>query len=86
VDHIFVNAAIQPVSLVVHRSLLARIASDHFPLMAEFAISPHRCPRIAGALLQQIYEPARRDSKPVFVLLELKSLRKSLTLSPSQQC
>ena len=36
VDHIFVNGPVQPVSLTVHRSPLARIASDHFPLMAEF--------------------------------------------------
>jgi endonuclease/exonuclease/phosphatase family metal-dependent hydrolase len=43
VDHIFVNSAVQPLSLTVHRSSLARIASDHFPLMAEFVLSPHRC-------------------------------------------
>jgi len=41
VDHIFVNRAIQPLSVTVHRSPLARIASDHFPLMAEFMLSPH---------------------------------------------
>ena len=35
VDHIFVNAALHPVSLTVHRSPAARIASDHFPLVAE---------------------------------------------------
>jgi endonuclease/exonuclease/phosphatase family metal-dependent hydrolase len=35
VDHIFVNAALQPLSLTVHRSTVARIASDHFPLVAE---------------------------------------------------
>ncbi|HEY2679921.1 MAG TPA: endonuclease/exonuclease/phosphatase family protein [Candidatus Udaeobacter sp.] len=40
VDHIFVNEAVQPVSVTVHRSPLARIASDHFPLMAEFVLSP----------------------------------------------
>jgi endonuclease/exonuclease/phosphatase family metal-dependent hydrolase len=39
VDHIFVNAALQPVSLTVHRSTVARIASDHFPLVAEFALA-----------------------------------------------
>jgi endonuclease/exonuclease/phosphatase family metal-dependent hydrolase len=39
VDHIFVNRAIQPLSLIVHRSSLARIASDHFPLMAEVVLS-----------------------------------------------
>lgn len=40
VDHIFVNQAVQPLSVTVHRSPLARIASDHFPLMAEFVLSP----------------------------------------------
>ena len=35
VDHIFVNAALQPLSVIVHRSPVARIASDHFPLVAE---------------------------------------------------
>jgi len=39
IDHIFVNEAVQPLSLIVHRSSLARIASDHFPLVAEFALS-----------------------------------------------
>jgi len=43
VDHIFVNEALRPVSVSVHRSRIARIASDHFPLMAEFALPPHRC-------------------------------------------
>jgi endonuclease/exonuclease/phosphatase family metal-dependent hydrolase len=40
VDHIFVNRAVQPVSVTVHRSPLARIASDHFPLVAEFVLAP----------------------------------------------
>jgi endonuclease/exonuclease/phosphatase family metal-dependent hydrolase len=44
VDHIFVNEALQPLSLSVNRSPLARIASDHFPLMAEFVRSPHHSP------------------------------------------
>jgi len=39
VDHIFVNAALQPLSLTVHRSAVARIASDHFPLIAELVLS-----------------------------------------------
>jgi cardiolipin synthase A/B len=30
-----------PLSVTAHRSPLAQIASDHFPLMAEFALSPH---------------------------------------------
>ena len=37
VDHIFVNPALQPLSLTVHRSTVARVASDHFPLVAELA-------------------------------------------------
>lgn len=37
VDHIFVNGALQPLGLDVHRSPLARVASDHYPLVAEFA-------------------------------------------------
>lgn len=44
VDHIFVNGAVQPLSVTVHRSPLARMASDHFPLVAEFVLSPHPCP------------------------------------------
>ena len=40
VDHIFVNKALKPLSVTVHRSPLARIASDHFPLVAEFVRPP----------------------------------------------
>jgi endonuclease/exonuclease/phosphatase family metal-dependent hydrolase len=36
VDHIFVNNGLHPVGLDVHRSPLARVASDHYPLVAEF--------------------------------------------------
>jgi len=43
VDHIFVNGAVQPLSITVHRSPLARIASDHFPLVSEFVLSHRRC-------------------------------------------
>jgi len=39
VDHIFVNVALQPLSLTVHRSPVARMASDHFPLIAELVLS-----------------------------------------------
>jgi len=35
VDHIFVNASLQPTSLSAHRSPVARVASDHYPLVAE---------------------------------------------------
>ena len=41
VDHIFVNRAVKPLSVTVHRSPLARIASDHFPLAAEFVLSSY---------------------------------------------
>lgn len=43
VDHIFVSAALNPISLEVHRSALARVASDHYPLVAEL-----RCKQAAG--------------------------------------
>lgn len=39
VDHIFVNAALQPMSLRVHRTALSRVASDHFPLVAELMVT-----------------------------------------------
>lgn len=35
VDHIFINGGLRPLSMTVHRSPLARIASDHYPLTAE---------------------------------------------------
>ncbi len=35
VDHIFVNAALQPQSVAVHRTSVSRVASDHFPLVAD---------------------------------------------------
>ncbi len=38
VDHIFVNAALHPVSVSVHRTAVARVASDHFPLVAELLL------------------------------------------------
>ena len=38
VDHIFVNAALQPLSLSVHRGALSRVASDHYPLVAELGV------------------------------------------------
>jgi endonuclease/exonuclease/phosphatase family metal-dependent hydrolase len=44
VDHIFVNGALRPLSVTVHRSPLARIASDHFPLVADFVLLPQRYP------------------------------------------
>src|SRR4051794_22914346 len=38
VDHILVNEAIEPRDLHVHRTALARVASDHFPLVADLTI------------------------------------------------
>jgi endonuclease/exonuclease/phosphatase family metal-dependent hydrolase len=38
VDHIFVNAALHPTLLSVHRTPLARLASDHFPLVCELTL------------------------------------------------
>ncbi len=38
-DHIFVNAALQPINIAVHRTQLARIASDHYPLFADLILS-----------------------------------------------
>src|SRR4051794_33714258 len=35
VDHIFVNTALEPVTALVHRTALSRVASDHFPLVSE---------------------------------------------------
>jgi endonuclease/exonuclease/phosphatase family metal-dependent hydrolase len=40
VDHIFVNAALAPTHLNVHRTPLARMASDHFPLICELSLKP----------------------------------------------
>ncbi len=39
VDHIFVNAALHPTQLSVHRTPLARLASDHFPLVCELMLT-----------------------------------------------
>ena len=39
VDHIFVNAALYPTQLGVHRTPLARVASDHFPLVCELTLT-----------------------------------------------
>jgi len=38
VDHIFVNGALSPTHLNVHRTSLARVASDHFPLVCELTL------------------------------------------------
>jgi endonuclease/exonuclease/phosphatase family metal-dependent hydrolase len=38
VDHIFVNSALSPTQLNVHRTQLARLASDHFPLVCELTL------------------------------------------------
>jgi endonuclease/exonuclease/phosphatase family metal-dependent hydrolase len=38
VDYIFVNAALHPTHLRVDRTPLARLASDHFPLVCELTL------------------------------------------------
>jgi endonuclease/exonuclease/phosphatase family metal-dependent hydrolase len=38
VDHIFVNPALSPTNLKVHHTPLARLASDHFPLVCELTL------------------------------------------------
>ena len=38
-DHVFVNAALQPTSVRVHRTPLSRMASDHYPLVAELVLA-----------------------------------------------
>lgn len=43
VDHIFVSADLQPLSLKVHRTSLSRVASDHFPLIAELSLTGVDC-------------------------------------------
>jgi len=35
VDHIFINSVLRPLRLHVHRSPVARVASDHYPLIAD---------------------------------------------------
>jgi endonuclease/exonuclease/phosphatase family metal-dependent hydrolase len=42
VDHIFVNAALSPTQLNVHRTPLTRLASDHFPLVCELTLKNER--------------------------------------------
>ena len=39
VDYIFVNDALRPTGLEVHRSVLARVASDHYPLVADLVLA-----------------------------------------------
>jgi endonuclease/exonuclease/phosphatase family metal-dependent hydrolase len=39
VDHIFINNLLRPLSLSVFRSDLARVASDHYPLVAELQLA-----------------------------------------------
>ncbi len=40
VDHIFVNTALHAIDLEVHRTPVARVASDHYPLVAELVKAP----------------------------------------------
>ncbi len=45
VDHIFVSVGLRPLSLDVHRSPLARVASDHYPLIVELERASQTQPR-----------------------------------------
>jgi endonuclease/exonuclease/phosphatase family metal-dependent hydrolase len=40
IDHIFVSAGLVPERVIVPRDRIARIASDHFPLVVDFAVGP----------------------------------------------
>lgn len=40
IDHIFASAGFVPERIIVPRDRIARIASDHFPLVVDFAIGP----------------------------------------------
>jgi len=50
VDHIFVNAALHAIALQVHRTPLARVASDHFPLVADLVLGAGRVSRQRGVV------------------------------------
>ena len=39
VDHIFISDSLRALSISAHRTALSRIASDHFPLVAELALA-----------------------------------------------
>ena len=77
VDHIFVNAALQPTKLSVHRTPLARIASDHFPLMAELTRSPvaaspkPTAPRASNLPIQHLLQ-----QMPMAMLFLLRAMTK----------
>lgn len=38
-DHVFVSAPLHPTSLATHRTPLARVASDHYPLVVDLELS-----------------------------------------------
>jgi endonuclease/exonuclease/phosphatase family metal-dependent hydrolase len=40
IDHIFTSAGFVPERIIVPRDRIARIASDHFPLVVDFAVGP----------------------------------------------
>ncbi|MEJ1974352.1 MAG: endonuclease/exonuclease/phosphatase family protein [Lacunisphaera sp.] len=40
IDHIFVSAGFVPGKIIVPRDRIARLASDHFPLVVDFAVGP----------------------------------------------
>jgi endonuclease/exonuclease/phosphatase family metal-dependent hydrolase len=48
IDHILVDPAITPIDVEVATSQLARVASDHLPLVAELRLPPRRARRAAA--------------------------------------
>ncbi|HEY3662686.1 MAG TPA: endonuclease/exonuclease/phosphatase family protein [Chthoniobacterales bacterium] len=39
VDHIFINDSLEALEVAVHRTALSRVASDHYPLVADLRVS-----------------------------------------------
>jgi endonuclease/exonuclease/phosphatase family metal-dependent hydrolase len=47
-DHIFVSRSVEVVAAAPVRTTLARVASDHFPLLAELRVVPEPMPKMRG--------------------------------------
>lgn len=43
-DHIYYDAALRPVKVLLHRTMKALLASDHLPLVADFAVNSETQP------------------------------------------
>ena len=61
VDHIFVNSALTPTNLSVHRTPLARIASDHFPLVCELTLNINN--ELSGKATQNTSRPGNASRR-----------------------